>query len=117
MLLKTNHTEICLTANSESTSARARSQDVHFLQTSTDCVWIQSIHCQTEVVSGPGREVIRTASCRQGRAINTILFGNSCRDYVEGWCGSLDIKKLKMTFLKPSRQLWFVPTGSGSWNF
>lgn len=69
---------------------------MHFLQTSTDCVWIQSIHCQTEVVSGPGREVIRTASCEQGRAINTIfLFGNSCRDYVGGMVWILRYKEVE----------------------
>lgn len=69
---------------------------MRFLQTSTDCVWIQSMHCQTEVVSGPGREVIRTESCEQGRAINTIfLFGNSCRDYVGGVVWILRYKEVE----------------------
>lgn len=55
--------------------------------------------------SGQGREVIRTASCDQDRAIS-IEFFNLCLIAVEimleAWCGSLDMKRLKMTFLKPS---------------
>lgn len=54
--------------------------------------------------SGQGREVIRTASCDQDRAINTEFFNLeiAVEIMLEAWYGSLDMKRLKMTFLKPS---------------
>jgi len=46
-----------------------------------------------------------------------LIWSDLIEIMLEACYGSLDIKRLKMTFLKPSIQLWFVPTGSGSWNF
>lgn len=41
-------------------------------------------------------KLLRTASCEQGRAINTIfLFGNSCRDYVGGMVWILRYKEVE----------------------